>query len=62
MIYFIIIVLLIMSFLSLVYLTYRQQEIRINSRRMKELTDNYNRQSRYLKRPAVRTLRSSMKS
>jgi hypothetical protein len=45
MAYFAIIVLLIVSSLSLVYLSYRQQEMRISTKHMKDISDNYYRQS-----------------
>lgn len=48
MVYFTIIVLIIVSFLSLTYLSYRQQEMRITSKgAMRDFAANYQRASRY---------------
>lgn len=47
LIYFGIIILLAASFLSLVYLSYRQQEMRLTSKQMKDLSETYERHSRY---------------
>lgn len=45
MAYFAIIVLLIVSSLSLVYLSYRQQEMRLTSKQLKDMTEQYQRTS-----------------